>query len=172
MPERHERFKVAFPERSQNLSVVLNLLFVPFSFFRLNARPLNGEPMRVVAQGFRNIEVLSEAVVVIAGSPRNIIFFLQGIGVVFQNIIRNMCYNGKSSAAPIAAESFLNRASLIFDLTPRLCKLLLSCVKALFSFTALPPTTTTCGDNFLISGASFSAKNLMRLFLFPLLRIF
>src|SRR3989344_4337021 len=71
MPHIHERGEAARLERPQNSAVVFYLRFVELPFFRLDARPLNGEAVAGVAQRARDIEILLVAVVVIPCTPRD-----------------------------------------------------------------------------------------------------
>src|SRR3989344_2526980 len=76
MPQRNKRLHAALAYGFYHLTVTLYFFFVELPFFRLNSRPLDRKAVRIVAKLFCDIEVLAEAVIVIAGYARNIIFFM------------------------------------------------------------------------------------------------
>src|SRR3989344_5158032 len=73
MPERYEWFQLTLPERRDYLTVMFDFLFVPSPFFWFHARPFDGKTVYIVVQRLRDIKILAEAVIVVAGQITNIV---------------------------------------------------------------------------------------------------
>lgn len=73
VPERDERLDVSRAKRANDILIVGDFLFVKFSLFGFDTRPLDGEAVRGVAQTPRDIEIRFVTMIVIDGNAGNII---------------------------------------------------------------------------------------------------
>lgn len=65
--ERDQRFYSSIAQRSDNLNVMIQCIFIPHAFLWLDSTPLDGQAMGVMSPGLGEIEVFLIALIVIAG---------------------------------------------------------------------------------------------------------
>jgi hypothetical protein len=72
MMKRDDRLEPAISEGAKHTLIVISGLGIPLSLLGLESAPLDGEPMRVVAPRFGEIEVVFEELIVTAGIARRV----------------------------------------------------------------------------------------------------
>lgn len=83
MEKRDEWLETAFSEREKDNTVMLDGFFIESSLFRLDPRPFDRKAVGIVAQIFREIEIFSETIIVIASEAGNIIFGVRRFSLKF-----------------------------------------------------------------------------------------